>query len=385
MNKKMLVIPMAGLGQRFVDAGYVLPKQLLPLGDRTCLHESLNSFNTDIFDKIVIIGREDYFESYDINEILMEFGGEAKIDIISLKHKTQGSVQTVLDGLKGFDDSWHLTIYTLDVSFTPYLDLKEKIFQESPNNIFTVKTNNPGFSYVDVDESGQVKMTAEKYVISQYGATGLYMFESVGIFKKYGSKMMSENNRMNNEFYICPLYNYLIEDNINVNQTEVPGLLMFGTPKEYNFIRKYCYPTNKKIIGIASDHSGYIHKKNFSKILKANGFNVIDYGCYSEKACDYPDYVKTLASDIVDQHVTYGFSFCDTGQGVNMAASSIEGIRSVLVWDLNLVKLNIEHNAPNHFSIPARLYNDEFANSLISGLINTTFSGCRHQDRIMKL
>jgi RpiB/LacA/LacB family sugar-phosphate isomerase len=380
--KKTLLVPMAGYGKRFSAAGYSLPKQLLPIFDLTCLEYSLKSLIIDKHTKVIFIARQDYLEEYDINPIISKFCN--KFDVIALENDTRGSLETCLKAQHLIDDDSELHIFTLDIHIFPEIVINEIDMHDSEGSIAIIKTNNPGFSYAKIDQHGNVVQTAEKKVISELGAAGLYSFKNAKVFFEYCKEVIDSNELTSNEFFIAPIYNKYIRDGRVIKVHDVNNLYMFGTPREYEWVNKYIVNNIIKI-GIASDHSGYEEKLKLIKELKNKGFEVHDFGCYSNNPCDYPDYVRELCKSIINNQIDIGISLCKSGQGVNIAANKSKYIYSSLINANTNIELTIEHNNPNHFAIAAIDIDKIISNRFVDKLKNCKFSGGRHQDRLMKL
>ena len=111
----------------------------------------------------------------------------------------------------------------------------------------------------------------------------------------------------------------------------------------------------------------------------------IDTGTFTDKACDYPDYVLQVTKLIKSNECSHGISFCRSGQGANITANKVKGIISALCFDEYMAQHAIKHNCANHFSIPSK-YVDKAKLELIQEImLNTSFDGGRHFNRLFKL
>lgn len=383
-----LIIPMAGFGNRFVDQGYKLPKQLLNLSEITCLEKSLKSLDYEDVN-VVLIARKEYLDEFSIDDILSSTLLRAKrVTVKPLDFKTRGSLETCLAAAEYLDPQCPTSIFTLDVSFTPVVRLKEIQFKDADAVAFTIKTNNHGFSYLKLNNEGVALLAAEKNRISEFGISGLYSFKDTSKFIEMSESNIEQGLLNGNEFYIAPLFNDYIKAGLRVRKIDLESLIMFGTPREYEYAKQYCksrsLPADVKI-GVASDHSGYRAKEIFKKLAKLRGFRVVDYGCHSELACDYPDFVSGNAEAIGSREVDIGFSFCSSGQGVNIAASKYRKIISVVAYSVEAFAMSLAHNNPNHVAVPSSLSTEDYLNGLLDALIGSVFEGGRHQDRLMKV
>ena len=230
--KPILQIPMAGKGQRFIDKGFETPKPLIEVGGKTILEWSFDSFNWKYCDLVFVV-RRDMVDDHNLeNFIKNKFGADVKI--VVAENDTDGTVSSCLLAKEFIDNDRKLFITTLDVFFTPYFDF-EKFNFDSDGCILTFDADNPAYSYSDVGSDGYVIRTAEKELISNKASVGLYCFNKGSEFVKYSEKMISDNLRTRNEFYIAPLYNLLIEDGLKINTYPINKMYHMGTPDEMNY------------------------------------------------------------------------------------------------------------------------------------------------------
>lgn len=378
-----LLIPIAGRGSRFVDAGINIPKQLILAGGRHCLDWSMDSFHLDNVN-IHFIVRDEHITNFSYDKVLQEKYGK-NIYVHSLKKITRGSVESCLIAKNYINNDDYLTIFTMDVMFEPKLNLEE-IESDKDGLILTFKSNSNAYSYAQLDSDKHVLRTAEKEVISNDAIVGVYHFKKGSTFVNYAEKMIEADIRTKNEFYLAPLYNLLIQDKMNIVTKEVDKMHIFGTPDELSFFEKHTLNSKyKKRIGLCADHSGYELKENVKSILNDLKIEFIDFGTYTKDACDYNDFVMPAAESIRDSKCDYIFGFCRSGQGISISSSSYKDIMTALLYDLESASLAIRHNCANFFSIPSSIWNNKNIEQLIRTLIKTDFDGGRHQARIMKL
>ncbi|MFN9108627.1 MAG: RpiB/LacA/LacB family sugar-phosphate isomerase, partial [Bacteroidota bacterium] len=102
-----------------------------------------------------------------------------------------------------------------------------------------------------------------------------------------------------------------------------------------------------KIIPIGADHAGFSLKEHLIGFLKDKGFEVKDFGCYSEESIDYPDFAHPVAELIENNPGTLGILICGSGNGINMTANKHQGIRSALCWKKEIAELARQHNNAN--------------------------------------
>ena len=141
----------------------------------------------------------------------------------------------------------------------------------------------------------------------------------------------------------------------------------------------------KRIIPIASDHGGFAMKSYLIERLKENGYEVKDYGCYSDDSVDYPDMIHPLATDIQNGKYSLGIIICGSGNGAQMTANKHPHVRAALCWNVELGKLARQHNDANILSLPGRFISNETAWDVVQAFLNTDFEGGRHIRRIEKI
>lgn len=139
------------------------------------------------------------------------------------------------------------------------------------------------------------------------------------------------------------------------------------------------------IIPIGCDHAGFSLKEEIKTYLIEKGFEVKDYGCYSEESIDYPDFGHAVANDVESNENRLGILICGSGNGISMTANKHQGIRCALSWEVEIAKLAREHNNANILSMPARFISSETAKKMVDVFFTTEFEGGRHERRVNKI
>lgn len=381
-NKKInILLPVAGKAQRFLDQSYIMPKPLINVSKRHMIDWALDSINTKNANLIFIV-REDHILSFDIDKILKKKFGN-KVKIIVAKTITEGAACTCLLAEKLIDNDHPLVIYTPDVTFHKKWDPSSF---KNDGHLLIFKSNSPAHSYAKINNQGFVSLTAEKKVISDNAAVGVYSFKKGSDFVKSAKQMIENKDKFNNEYYICPVYNYLIKEGKKITISKVDKMHVLGTPEDLVFFEKNIITQfGSKPVALCSDHSGMELKNLFIKFLKKLKIEFIDYGSYVESDNDYPDYVSQAAKSILNNITSHGIGFCRSGQGVNITANKFKGIRSALIFDTYTAEYSVRHNSANFFSIPSKYFNKKDINKVINVLRNSTFDGGRHKLRIDKI
>jgi ribose 5-phosphate isomerase B len=138
-------------------------------------------------------------------------------------------------------------------------------------------------------------------------------------------------------------------------------------------------------IAIGCDHAAFQLKEILKKYLTSKGYEINDFGCYSEERADYPDFAHPVANAVENKEVDFGLLLCGSGNGINMTANKHKGIRSALCWNAEIATLARQHNDANILTLPARYISEEEAKKAVDVFYTTAFEGGRHSDRVKKI
>jgi ribose 5-phosphate isomerase B len=138
-------------------------------------------------------------------------------------------------------------------------------------------------------------------------------------------------------------------------------------------------------IAIGSDHAGFQLKEKLKPYLLFKGYEIKDYGCYSEERADYPDFAHSVSIAVSAKEFDMGLLICGSGNGINMAANKHKGIRSALCWNAEIAELARLHNDANILTLPGRYISEEEAKKCVDVFFTTAFEGGRHLDRVKKI
>jgi len=140
-----------------------------------------------------------------------------------------------------------------------------------------------------------------------------------------------------------------------------------------------------KIIAVGGDHAGFSYKEKLVKKLQDEGFEVKDFGPFSEDSVDYPDFAHPLSEYVESNNQAFGILICGSGNGVAITANKHANIRAALCWNTELAALSRQHNNANVLCIPARFVSVEVAEDMVDTFIETAFEGGRHNTRVNKI
>ncbi|MGE0174447.1 MAG: ribose 5-phosphate isomerase B [Oligoflexales bacterium] len=142
----------------------------------------------------------------------------------------------------------------------------------------------------------------------------------------------------------------------------------------------------KEKIGLVSDHGGKILKHRILEYLRAQGFDVQDYGVdLQSPSVDYPDCMQKLAADVSSAKLKRGVAVCGTGIGMAITANKFPGVRASSVWDEFTAKATRQHNDSNIICLGERVINHDRALDYLKIWLDTEFEEGRHRTRLEKL
>jgi len=135
-------------------------------------------------------------------------------------------------------------------------------------------------------------------------------------------------------------------------------------------------------IAIGADHAGFALKQHLIATLQRLGHSVDDRGTHSDATTDYPPICADVARQVIDGRADRGIVIGGSGQGEQMAANKVPGVRAALCNDLYTARLSREHNNANVLALGARIIATTLAEEIVSVWLATGFDGGRHQRRI---
>ena len=236
-NKMNVLIPMAGAGKRFFDAGYIFPKPLIEIDNKPMIQWVIESLNLKA--NYIFIIQKEHQEKYNIKSVLKILQPNCKI--IELDHLTEGAACTTLLAKEFINNDDPLIIANSDQyinwnSSKAFYDFNSKNLDGA---ILTFEAIHPKWSYAKCNEEGFVTEVAEKKVISKNATVGVYYWKHGSDYVKSAEEMIKKNIRVNNEFYVCPVYNEFLMKNKKIKIHKVDKMWGLGTPEDLNnFIQK---------------------------------------------------------------------------------------------------------------------------------------------------
>jgi ribose 5-phosphate isomerase B len=138
-------------------------------------------------------------------------------------------------------------------------------------------------------------------------------------------------------------------------------------------------------IAIGADHAGFPLKEHFVALLSADGHDIIDHGTSSTDPVDYPVFSAAAGRSVRDGDADYGIVLGGSGQGEQLAANKVRGVRAALCNDLYTARMARAHNDANVLSIGARVVGIGLAEEILATFLSTPFDGGRHARRVAQL
>jgi dTDP-glucose pyrophosphorylase len=233
-----IIIPMAGAGSRFEKAGYSFPKPLIEVNGQPMIVKVLESLN--LIGKFIFLVKKDHYEKFKLNSLLSFICPGCKI--VQIDGLTQGAACTVLKAKDLINNDEPLIISNSDqwIKWNSLKTLNEFNQPNCDGGILTFNSVHPKHSFAKVDVQGWVTEVAEKNPISNNATVGVYYWKKNKDFFHYAQQMIKKNIRINNEFYVCPVYNEAINDGKRFKASLVDEMWGLGTPEELNnFLTNY--------------------------------------------------------------------------------------------------------------------------------------------------
>ena len=232
-NKLNVLIPMAGAGSRFTQAGYTFPKPLIDVQGKPMIQVVAENLN--IKANFIYIVQKEHREKYNLDTLLNLVTPKCKV--VEVEELTEGAACTALLAKKYIDNDSPLFFANSD-QFVEW-DSNEFFYKmnetEADGGIVTFRATHPKWSFAKTNEQGLVTEVAEKNPISDIATVGFYYWKHGSDFVKYAEQMIKNNVRVNNEFYVCPVYNEAIKDNKEIRTFDIPKMWGLGTPEDLKY------------------------------------------------------------------------------------------------------------------------------------------------------
>jgi dTDP-glucose pyrophosphorylase len=228
-----VLIPMAGAGSRFEQAGYTFPKPLIDVKGKPMIQVVTDNLN--IKANFVYVVQKAHRKKYNLDTLLNLITPNCKI--VEVEGVTEGAACTALLAKEYIDNDKPLFFANSD-QFVEW-DSNEFLYKmnetEADGGIVTFKATHPKWSFAKVNQEGLVTEVAEKNPISDTATVGFYYWKKGSDFVKYAEEMIENNIRVNNEFYVCPVFNQAIKDKKEIRIFNVENMWGLGTPEDLKY------------------------------------------------------------------------------------------------------------------------------------------------------
>jgi HAD superfamily hydrolase (TIGR01509 family) len=232
-DKMNVLIPMAGAGSRFANAGYTFPKPLIEVNGKPMIQVVVENLNIEA--NYTFIVQKDHYEKYSLQYLLNLIAPNC--NIVQVDGITEGAACTTLLAKEFINNDAPLVMANSD-QFVEW-NSNECLYAFNADGvdggIVTFNATHPKWSYAKIGEDGFVSEVAEKKPISNNATVGIYFWSKGSDYVKYAEQMIEKNIKTNNEFYVCPVFNEAIGDNKKIRVKEIERMWGIGTPEDLNY------------------------------------------------------------------------------------------------------------------------------------------------------
>jgi HAD superfamily hydrolase (TIGR01509 family) len=228
-----ILIPMAGSGSRFRQAGYTFPKPLVEVRGKPMIQVVVENLNIEA--RYIFIVREEHYDTYNLRHLLQLIAPGC--EIITVKSLTEGAACTTLLARRFIDNDCPLLLANSDqfVDWDSSQFMWDMVGDHIDGGILTFENTHPKWSYVRLDDNGLVTEVAEKQVISNQATVGIYYWKKGSDYVRYADQMIAKNVRVNGEFYVCPVFNEAIADGKKIKACRANEMWGLGTPEDLSY------------------------------------------------------------------------------------------------------------------------------------------------------
>ena len=235
-EKLNVLIPMAGAGKRFSEVGYTFPKPLIQVHDKPMIQVVVENLGLDANYHFVV--QKEHREKYNLDTMLGIIAPGCKV--IEVDGITEGAACTALLAKEYINNDMPLFFANSD-QYCSWNSMEFMYYMqetEADGGIVTFHATHPKWSFAKSDANGIVTEVAEKNPISTDATVGFYYWKHGSDFVKYAEQMIEKDIRVNNEFYVCPVYNQAIEDGKIIRTKQIQSMWGLGTPEDLEYFLK---------------------------------------------------------------------------------------------------------------------------------------------------
>jgi len=203
-----IIIPMAGRGSRFRDAGYETPKPFIPVYGLEMILFVMRNITPGVPHQFTLVALREANERYELEALARRQSPGSRVVLID--EVSEGPAMTVLSGWEGIDEDQPLLIANSDQWVAGSIDRLLEAAEGYDGALLTMRDTDPKWSFVERDEAGGIVGIREKQPVSDEATVGVYFFQRAGDFRRSVEEMVAADDRVNGEFYVGPSYNYLV-------------------------------------------------------------------------------------------------------------------------------------------------------------------------------
>lgn len=227
-----IVIPMAGLGSRFSQCGFTLPKPLINVIDKPMYRYAVDCLPLDLATKLIFILVESDFLNLLIADIKKHYSPLVECEIIVLKETTRGQAETVLKAASYLKKDEATLIHNCDTYFEADFDWSTLAQPDIDGAVIVFDSSETRWSYVQIDDNNKVLHMKEKSVISSHASTGTYFFKNTLSLIHLLETLVEQDLRENNEYYLSTVYQLMLQAKKHIVSLKTKTMLCFGTPQD---------------------------------------------------------------------------------------------------------------------------------------------------------
>jgi len=229
-----ILIPMAGEGSRFAKEGYTFPKPLIDVNGKPMIQVVVENLDFDA--TYIFLVRKEHLVKYSGLKTTLDRITNGKFQIVEVDGLTEGAACTTLLAKDLINDDEELLIANSDqvISYSSENFKLIKSLTDVDGIVFTFNALHPKWSFVKVNSRGIITELQEKNPISNVATCGIYWYRKGSEYVKYAEQMINKNIRVNNEFYVAPVYNEYISDGKQLIPFYVDKMNGIGTPEDLN-------------------------------------------------------------------------------------------------------------------------------------------------------
>ena len=234
-----IVVPMAGRGSRFADAGFDRPKPFIDVCGYPMIEIVIRNLTPKLPHRFVFIMQEEHWQAHDAKRVF-DRACTSQYEVVRIDDITEGAAQTVLCAQNLIDSDEPLMIANSDQFVATDINTYLESGAGADGFLMTMRASDPKWSYAEV-RNGMVRQVVEKQVISDVATVGIYNFSRGDLFVSAASKMIDQGEKSQGEYYVAPVYTVLAGQGFEIRAVGIgaveDGMYGLGTPDDLNIFK----------------------------------------------------------------------------------------------------------------------------------------------------